>query len=82
MRKLIPYYRFDWLSMADDDPFYREYTTDTPSGGLPYVVDLHEHTAGVRYDWAHFVAVKLEYRHLDSELEQSNTVALQASLAF
>jgi len=82
VRKLIPYYRFDWLSMADDDPFYREYTTDTPAGGLPYVVDLHEHTVGVRYDWAHFVAVKLEYRYLDSELEQSNTVALQASLAF
>lgn len=82
MGSLTPYYRFDWLSMADDDPFYREYPASGADGGIPYVVDLREHTVGVRYDWAYFVALKLEYRRLDSELEQSNTLALQASLAF
>ena len=79
---LSPYYRFDWLSMADDDPYYREYDGGMIDGGIPYVVDLREHTVGVRYDWAYFVALKLEYRRLDSDLENSNTLALQASLAF
>jgi len=84
LNKWTPYYRFDWLAMADDDPYYRVYEFEGTSltGGVPYIVDLREHTVGVRYDWDYFVALKLEYRHLDSKLEKSNTVALQASLAF
>ncbi|MFP8880839.1 MAG: hypothetical protein VCE43_16080, partial [Myxococcota bacterium] len=78
---MIPYYRFDWLSIADEDPFYRAYSVENPTG-VPTVVDTRRHTVGIRYDWAAFVALKLEYRRLDSDVENSNTLALQAALAF
>lgn len=83
-----PYYRFDWLSIADEDPFYQEWEYpkegDPPPSptGTPAVVDTRRHTVGIRYDWAAFVALKLEYRRLDSDVENSNTLALQAALAF
>ena len=79
---LTPYYRFDWLSINDQDPFYREYSDDLPDGGVAMVVDTRQHTAGVRYDWSAFVALKLEYRRVDSDVERSNAVGIQAALAF
>ena len=45
-----------YVLIADDDPFYF---------GVPEAQDSLQHTAGVRFDLAPFVALKLEYRRLD-----------------
>jgi hypothetical protein len=50
--RLRPYYRFDYLDRASDDPFY-----DPPGG------EQRQHTFGLRFDPATWVGVKLEGRH-------------------
>ena len=73
-RTLKPYYRFDWMSIAEADPFYA--LTD------PRAEDTREHTVGVRWDVRAFVAFKLEYRHRNSDSRDVNALGLQAAFAF
>jgi len=69
-----PYYRFDWLSVADADPFY--------VGLSETFSDTKQHAVGVRWDLRSFVAVKLNYRYRDAGGENGNAIALEASFAF
>jgi len=50
--RLRPYYRFDYLKRAEDDPFYG------PPGG-----EQRRHTFGLRFDPTTWVGVKLEAQH-------------------
>jgi len=74
--KLKPYYRFDWLSIARADPFYAD------PGLNPAVEDTRQHTVGVRWDAASFVAFNLEYVHQNATSENVNAIAFQVSCAF
>jgi hypothetical protein len=71
--KVKPYYRLDWLAVDEDDPFYL---------GDPLAGNTTQHTLGLRYDWARFVALKLELRRQLSEEADRDVVAGQASFAF
>jgi hypothetical protein len=71
--RLTPYYRFDWLGIAEGDPFY---------AGVPGVEDSTQHVLGVRFDWRTFVALKLEYRRLLARSFDSNAFTAQVSFAF
>ena len=68
-----PYYRFDWLGIDEDDPFF------ALAGGA---VDTLRHTAGIRYEWTSFLAVKLEYQHEDATGRDTNVGAAQVAVRF
>jgi hypothetical protein len=68
-----PYYRFDLLEIDEDDPFY---------ASLPEAIDTLRHTVGVRFDWTSFLALKLEYQHVNSTGRDANIAAAQATLRF
>jgi len=72
--RLKPYYRFDWLSIARNDPYY--------VGLAPIAEDTRQHTVGLRWDPVSFVAFKLEYVRRDADSEDVDAMALQASFAF
>ncbi|RMD86317.1 MAG: hypothetical protein D6808_03660 [Candidatus Dadabacteria bacterium] len=68
-----PYYRYDRLSIESGDPFFT---------GLPGVEDSDQHTVGIRWDLEAYVALKFEYRFLDTDSEESHAGTVQASFAF
>lgn len=72
-RKLKPYYRFDLLRINGNDPFYAE---------RPQIQDTSQHTFGLRWDWATFAALKLEYRHRLSKDFDSDLGVGQVSFTF
>lgn len=72
-KKLQPYYRFDLLRIDPDDPFFRD---------LSIAQDTDQHTFGVRWDWASFAALKLEYRRRRSATFDSDLGVGQLSFAF
>lgn len=69
--KFKPYLRYDWLRIADRDPFF--------AGA---VEDESTYTAGVRYELTPFNALKLEYRHVDMDTVTKNEATIQSSFAF
>jgi hypothetical protein len=71
--KLKPYYRYDFLNIAGGDPYF---------AGLAGVEDSDQHTAGIKYEWFPYAAIKVEYRYLDSETVNSNALTAQVSFAF
>lgn len=71
MEKYKPYFRFDWLRIADRDPFF--------GGTIP---DETSSTLGLRYDLTTYADLKFEYRHIDTDAEKRNEVHLQSSFAF
>lgn len=69
-----PYYRFDWLTIADADPYYE---------GLGETFeDTRQHTVGIRWNVRSFVAIKLDYQYREADSEDASRVALEASFAF
>lgn len=68
--KIKPYYRFDFLNIDSNDTFFSSKE------------DIDQHTAGIRYDWYPFAALKLEYRYSDSDSFNSNAGTIQISFAF
>lgn len=69
--KYKPYFRYDWLRIADRDPFFE---------GL--VEDETSYTMGLRYEVTSYNALKLEYRYVDKDGSVSNEATLQSSFAF
>ena len=68
-----PYYRFDLLQVDDDDPYYAQ---------IPEAIDTRTHTAGIRFDWTSFLALKLEYQRVYSTGRNANIAAVEAALRF
>ena len=71
--RLKPYYRFDWLKINPNDPYYQ---------GIPGVEDTRQHTLGLRIDWTTFTATKVELRRRDSNSFDAWEAAAQAAFAF
>lgn len=71
MGKYKPYFRYDWLRIADRDPFF---------GSL--VEDETSYTMGLRYELTSYNALKLEYRRVDKDGSVKNEATLQSSFAF
>lgn len=69
--KYKPYFRYDWLRIADRDPFF---------GGS--VEDETSYTMGLRYELTSYNALKLEYRSVDKDGSVKNEAVLQSSFAF
>jgi hypothetical protein len=68
-----PYYRFDLLEIDGGDPFY---------ASVPEAIDTRQHTVGFRFDWTSFLALKLEYRRVNSTGRNASIAAAQATLRF
>lgn len=68
-----PYYRFDWFAIDSEDPYFAIRAD---------IEDRKEHTVGVRWDARRFMALKFEYRNLDTERMTAHEGAIQASFAF
>lgn len=71
VQKYKPYFRYDWLRIADRDPFF--------AGA---VVDETSYALGLRYELSTYNALKFEYRHADKDNEQKNEFTAQSSFAF
>ncbi len=71
IEKYKPYFRYDWLRIADRDPFF--------AGAVP---DETAYTLGLRYELSTYNALKFEYRHVDKDNEQKNEFTAQTSFAF
>lgn len=71
IEKWMPYYRFDYIDVANSDPFY---TT-------PRNLDRIRHTLGVRWDFLPWNAVKVEYGLLKVD-QGDDEQALQANWSF
>jgi hypothetical protein len=71
MKKYKPYFRFDWLRIADRDPFF---------GGT--VPDETSYALGLRYDVTPYAALKFEYRYVDTDEAGKNEATIQSSFAF
>lgn len=71
IEKYKPYFRYDWLRIADRDPFF--------AGA---VVDEASYTLGLRYELSTYNALKFEYRHADKDNEQKNEFTAQSSFTF
>jgi hypothetical protein len=71
IQKYKPYFRYDWLRIADRDPFFAGAVADETSYAL-----------GLRYDLSTYNALKFEYRHADKDNEQKNEFTAQSSFAF
>lgn len=71
IEKYKPYFRYDWLRIADRDPFF--------AGA---VVDETSYTLGLRYELSTYNALKFEYRHADKDNEQKNEFTAQSSFTF
>ncbi len=71
IEKWMPYYRFDYIDVANSDPFY---TT-------PRNLDRLRHTLGIRWDFLPWNAVKVEYSRLNVD-QGDDEQALQANWSF
>lgn len=71
--KIKPYYRFDFLKIDTNDPFF---------AGLAGAEDIDQHTIGFKYEWFPFAAIKVEYRNLNGETVNSEFLTSQFSFAF
>lgn len=69
--KYKPYFRYDWLRIADRDPFFEGAVEDESS-----------YTLGLRYELTSYNALKLEYRYADLDGAVKNEATLQSSFAF
>jgi hypothetical protein len=72
IEKWTPYYRFDFINLAEGDPFF-----------IPLQTDISKHTLGVRWDILTWNALKFEYgrtRRPDSAREES--LNINSSFAF
>ena len=72
MGKYKPYFRYDWLRIADRDPFF----------GRGSVEDEASCTMGLRYELTSYNALKLEYRYVDKDGSIKNESGAQSSFAF
>lgn len=70
MTRFKPYYRFDILDVGEGDPYYG-----------PLIVDVTRHTAGLRWDFINWAALKLEYQYID-EAQLAGRSAFWAQAAF
>jgi len=68
--KIKPYYRYDVQEADQNDSFF---------SWAPSVV---RHTAGIRYDWYPFAAIKFEYRNSEVDKKTLNWGTIQISFAF
>jgi hypothetical protein len=68
--KFKPYYRFDFLNIDPHDSYFADKE------------DLDRHTFGIRYDWKTFAAIKLEYRHSETDSKSNNWGTVQIAFAF
>lgn len=67
-----PYYRFDYLDVAEGDPYYG-----------PLLVDVTRNTLGIRWDFIAWAALKLEYQNVDeANLKVRNEVWAQATFTY
>jgi hypothetical protein len=71
--RLKPYYRFDWLEVDPNDPFYLD---------LESAQDTRQHTVGIRFDWTPFAALKMEYERQSTDDDDRDLVVGQLSFAF
>lgn len=68
-----PYARVDWQKIDGADPFYDV---------LPEVESERIYTAGLRWDWLLFAALKLEYRFEDANTYTAHRIASQIAIGF
>jgi hypothetical protein len=73
-----PYYRFDLLRIEGGDPFYQ----NEMGMALDEVEDQEQHTMGVRWDTATYLALKMEYRYNNARSADIHSGTIQASFAF
>jgi hypothetical protein len=67
-----PYYRFDFVNLAEGDPFF-----------IPLQTDVTKHTVGIRWDLFTWNALKLEYRSADLEDgDREDSINVNSSVAF
>ena len=64
-----PYYRFEWLEFDDRDAFYSQQ-------------DSLIHIGGVRWDFAPFTALKVEYRRTDRQTFSEDSGHVNVSFGF
>ena len=70
LKRFKPYYRYDILDVGEGDPYYG-----------PLIVDVTRHTAGLRWDFITWAALKLEYQYID-EAQLAGRSAYWAQAAF
>lgn len=67
-----PYYRFDFINLAEGDPYF-----------TPLQTDIRKHTLGVRWDLLTWNALKLEYaRARRPDLDREQSLNINSSFAF
>ena len=72
LKRFKPYYRFDILDVGEGDPFYG-----------PLIVDVTRHTAGLRWDFITWAALKFEYQYVDqAQLKNPNAFWTQATFTY
>lgn len=72
IEKWTPYYRFDFINLAEGDPFF-----------IPLQTDISKHTLGARWDILTWNALKLEYGRIHRpDLEREQSLNINSSFAF
>jgi len=67
-----PYYRFDMIDYANNDPYY-----------VPVDIDINKHSLGIRWDMFSWNALKLEYSLTDRDsFSTENSLIINWSLMF
>lgn len=70
--KWTPYYRFDFINLAEGDPYF-----------IPLQTDIRKQTLGVRWDLLTWNALKLEYGRADRpNREREHSLDINSSFAF
>jgi hypothetical protein len=72
MKAWKPYFRFDWIRLARGDAFFDDLGVE----------DTNQGTFGVRWDWATWAALKIEYRRALADEVHANETGAQLSFAF
>jgi len=72
IEKWTPYYRFDFINLAEGDPYF-----------IPLQTDIRKQTLGVRWDILTWNALKLEYGRADRpDREREHSLNINSSFAF
>ncbi len=76
--RLKPYYRLDYLSIEEGDPFF--VASEEADAGT--IEDLLQHTVGLNYSFTTWSNIKFEYRYVDATSTNGNELGVQISFAF
>lgn len=68
--KWVPYYRFEFMNIDPSSSYFQG------------ILDLDQHTLGVRYDWFTYASIKIEYRNMESPRKSRHSGWAQVSFAF